>query len=170
MNTDTTVLPSRRHTETTHGGRTAAPCVGTLVAADAGDGVTVRFPGRPSDAPVPARSTVPLTPKDTGRSVLLVFERGHAERPIITGLIEEEPVQPSAAATGEAVVLPHDPSQTVRVDGRRLHFTAGQEVVIECGQSSIRLRADGRIVILGTEIVSRARRTHKVKGGNVLIN
>jgi hypothetical protein len=166
MPTHTATSPSRRRTGTV----TDGPCVGTLVTADPNAGVEVDIPGSPGDLSLPARSTVPLSPDDVGRSVLIVFERGDGRRPIITGLLEDHPVHDPAPANGASVVLLGDPSQTVRVDGRRLHVTARQEVLIECGKSSLRLRSDGRIVILGTDIVSRARRTHKVKGGNVLIN
>lgn len=146
------------------------PRVGTLVTADPDAGVQVHIPGTPGEAALVARSTLRLSRDDVGRSVLLVFERGDHRRPIITGLLEDHPVGDAPRESDSSVVLPRDASQTVRVDGRRLHFTAQQEVLIECGKSSLRLRADGRIVILGTDIVSRARRTHKVKGGNVLIN
>jgi hypothetical protein len=166
MAANTATSPSRRRS----GRGTDGPCVGTLVVADPGANVQVRIAGAPDEPSLPARSTVRLTPDDVGRSVLLVFERGDAERPIITGVLEDDPVHAPSSSDGAAVVLPRDASQTVQVDGRRLHLTAQQEVLIECGKSSLRLRADGRIVLLGTDIVSRARCTHKVKGGNVLIN
>jgi hypothetical protein len=44
------------------------------------------------------------------------------------------------------------------------------EVVLRCGQGSITLRADGKIVIKGTQLVSRASDTNKIRGASVQIN
>jgi hypothetical protein len=58
----------------------------------------------------------------------------------------------------------------VTVDGRQVTLEGRDEVVLRCGQSSITLTKDGRVVVKGVEIVSRASRTNKIKGGNVNIN
>jgi hypothetical protein len=39
-----------------------------------------------------------------------------------------------------------------------------------CGQSSIVLRRDGKLVVKGVDVVSRAKRNNKIKGGSVNIN
>jgi len=49
-------------------------------------------------------------------------------------------------------------------------FEASEELVLACGSASISLRADGKIKIRGEDVVTRARRTHWIKGGVVLIN
>jgi len=41
---------------------------------------------------------------------------------------------------------------------------------LSCGKGSMSLTADGRIVIKGIEITTRALRKHKIKGGTVDIN
>ena len=51
-----------------------------------------------------------------------------------------------------------------------LVFEAGKNLTIRCGTGSIRLRADGRVLIEGLDIVSRARRAQRVTGAQVVIN
>ncbi len=47
---------------------------------------------------------------------------------------------------------------------------AKQEILLECGQSSLRLCADGTIILKGVKILSRASKTNKVRGAVVKIN
>ena len=47
---------------------------------------------------------------------------------------------------------------------------AGKNLTIRCGTGSIRIRADGRVLIEGLDIVSRARRAQRVTGAQVIIN
>ncbi|MCC6418741.1 MAG: hypothetical protein IT429_10940, partial [Gemmataceae bacterium] len=49
-------------------------------------------------------------------------------------------------------------------------FDAKEEIVLRCGKSSITLRKDGKVVVLGAEVVSRASGTNKIKGAAVRIN
>lgn len=57
-----------------------------------------------------------------------------------------------------------------RVDGRKVVLHADCEILIECGASSIMLRKDGKIILKGTEIVSRASGRHKIRGASIEIN
>jgi hypothetical protein len=41
---------------------------------------------------------------------------------------------------------------------------------LKCGESSILLRADGKILIEGKELVSHAKNVNRIKGGAVAIN
>jgi hypothetical protein len=135
--------------------------VGHLVVVDTSKGVWVTYEGRPTVEPLKARSTVTMTPDDAGRSVLLMFEDGDPERPVITGFIQDQPV---------TMTLDKDTVEDARADGKRVCLEAQREMVLRCGKSSLTLRSDGKIVIRGVEIVSRARRANKVKGGTVRIN
>jgi hypothetical protein len=47
---------------------------------------------------------------------------------------------------------------------------AQQEIALRCGQSSLTLRRDGKIVLRGRDVVSRASRRNKIRGGSVDIN
>lgn len=51
-----------------------------------------------------------------------------------------------------------------------LTIEAGKTLTIRCGGGTIRIRADGRIVIDGLDIISRARRAQRVSGAQVIIN
>jgi hypothetical protein len=51
-----------------------------------------------------------------------------------------------------------------------LTLTAGESLTLECGDARLTMRRDGQIVVRGTEITSRARGVHKIKGAAVRIN
>ena len=67
-------------------------------------------------------------------------------------------------------IIAPDGVDTVRITGRTIAITADDSVSIECGGSSIRMDKRGKVVVLGTNITSRAKRAHKVKGATVAIN
>jgi len=47
---------------------------------------------------------------------------------------------------------------------------AKKSLTLKCGQSSIEMRRDGRLLVKGVDVVTRAKRTNKIKGGSVHIN
>lgn len=47
---------------------------------------------------------------------------------------------------------------------------AAEDLTLACGESSITLKKSGQILIKGSDVVTRARRTHKIKAGSVHIN
>ena len=47
---------------------------------------------------------------------------------------------------------------------------AAEQLTLRCGPSSIDLRSDGKLLIRGDDVVSRATRTQRIKGGTVAIN
>jgi hypothetical protein len=161
--------------------------VGRLVAWAAGEAPTVDFPGN-TRGPLAARSIIPLQPSvvaeaiDDRRGVLLTFEDGRPDAPIITGLMqplirdvepanEDEPEDEDEPANeGEIELQPTDPQLDARVDGRRVEIEAADEIVLRCGQASIVLRRNGRVVIRGTYVETRSRGVNRVKGGSVEIN
>lgn len=51
-----------------------------------------------------------------------------------------------------------------------LTFESKGAITLKCGESSIILRADGKILLKGKDLVSHARRTNRIKGGAVAIN
>ncbi len=145
-------IPRARHEQVITGVR-----IGTIVGAGGPSGVLVTHPALESGEPVPARTAIPVTPSDTGRQAVLVFENGDPALPIVTGVLLDEQDSARRAAPGakrEAV----------------LEIDAGRELVLRCGKSSIMLRSDGEIVIRGVRILSRASRTNKVKGATVQLN
>jgi hypothetical protein len=90
-----------------------------------------------------------------GKRVVLGFVEGDESRPVVLGLLDAPPSVDAAPPTG---------------DPARLHLRSRRELVIECGESSISLRNDGRIEIRGTHLISRSSGPNKIKGGVVLIN
>jgi uncharacterized protein (DUF2345 family) len=75
--------------------------------------------------------------------------------------------QPSATPSsdaGEVQVIEAD------VDGRRVRIVAKDEIVLECGQASVTLRRNGRIIIRGTYVETHSEGTNRIKGGQVRIN
>jgi hypothetical protein len=102
-----------------------------------------------------------------GRPVLLVFEEGDPSWPIILGIVGDRLV-PEAPVVEAPPPVPR-PRDGV-IDGKRIVFDAKEEIVLRCGKSSITLRKDGKVVVLGAELVSRASGTNKIKGSAVKIN
>jgi hypothetical protein len=47
---------------------------------------------------------------------------------------------------------------------------AARQLVLKCGAASITIRGDGKVLIKGTDVVSRAQRSNRIKGGSVAIN
>jgi hypothetical protein len=51
-----------------------------------------------------------------------------------------------------------------------LVIEAAKNLTLRCGEGSITLREDGKILIKGKDLVSRAQRMNRIKGGAVSIN
>jgi hypothetical protein len=47
---------------------------------------------------------------------------------------------------------------------------ANESILLKCGESALELRKDGKVLISGNDVVSRAKRTQRIKGGSVAIN
>jgi hypothetical protein len=71
----------------------------------------------------------------------------------------------SRAAPDEAL-----PAIEAAVDGKRIRIVAQDEIVLECGNASITLRRNGRIIIKGTYVETCSEGTNRIKGGQVRIN
>ncbi|GAB6097438.1 hypothetical protein JCM14469_36920 [Desulfatiferula olefinivorans] len=126
-------------------------------------------------SPVPARLIASvdrslLAGKESiGRSVLLVFENGDPALPIIVGVLENLIDDMVALAIESSEAGPQD-NPEVLVDGEKITFQAKEELVLRCGTGSITLTHKGKIIIKGTDIVSRAANTNKIKGSSVELN
>ena len=51
-----------------------------------------------------------------------------------------------------------------------LVIEAKKNLTLKCGDGSITLRKDGKILIKGKDLVSQAKRMNRIKGGSVAIN
>jgi hypothetical protein len=151
-----------------------------MVEWTSGQAPKVEFDGN-ERGPLPARSTVPLDPTliaeaiQSERGVLLTFEDGRPDAPIITGLLQDF-VGEAPQIWNENENENENESESnlaevdARVDGRRVELEAADEIVLRCGQASITLRRNGRVVIRGTYVESRSRGVNRIKGGSVEIN
>src|ERR1700689_1365833 len=77
---------------------------------------------------------------------------------------EPVPAPVAAGPDSEPQVIEAD------VDGRRVRIIAKDEIVLECGQASITLRRNGRIIVRGTYVETHSEGTNRIKGGQVRIN
>lgn len=110
---------------------------------------------------------------------LVVRAAGEPGQLVLMGLLRDR-VEIREEA-GDAEVLPEPvqeqlapapaerPDEAV-IDGKTVRFEARDEIVLRCGQGSITLRKDGKIVIKGTQLLSRASGVNRIKGGQVNIN
>ena len=134
-------------------------CVGHVVGLDPERGVLVDFPGNPG-GPVPARLLAALdAPRlaaaAAGRQpAALMFERGDPTLPLLVGLVEAMPT----------------PTREATIDGKRLVLTGEEEIELRCGEASISLKKNGKLVIRGAYVETRAKGTNRIKGGSVQIN
>lgn len=143
-------------------GLSNGPVCGRIAEVSAEGIALVEFPG--VDAPTLARSIVPgsaLPCKDqwVDAEVLLVFEANDLRRPIIIGFLSDRlrPAEPTTPASTES------PAERVLIE-------AGKEIELRCGSASIRMTDDGRVVVKGRNLTSRASESNKVRGAVVLIN
>jgi hypothetical protein len=136
------------------------------------DGIAlVDYPGNPT-GPIAARSVVDAPSKHLKHSqesipVLLAFENGDPTLPIIVGIIHRT-LYPKTLS--QEIALPIERPRDAIIDGKKIVFDAKEEIVLRCGKSSVTLKKDGKVVVKGTQIISRASASNKIKGASVRIN
>ena len=144
--------------------------VGTLVRVDSSGVPHVEYPGN-SSGPVPARSIVPVAAPDAvssgaGASVVLLFSKDEPSRPIILGFLQDAPGRSHRQPADSRV---EDPDVMLK-RGRRIVLEASQEIVLRCGKGSVTLSADGKVVVRGAKVLSRASGVNAIRGAAVRIN
>jgi len=112
-----------------------------------------------------AQSIVSITFEDKKKDVLLAFENNDPRLPVIIGLIQKQPV-----IFAKKIAIDKNENMDVVMDGERIVFNAKKEIELRCGKSSLIMKKDGKVVIRGTQLVSRASRLNKIKGAAVKIN
>lgn len=116
----------------------------------------VVFPGNAQDRAIPARSLARFGTDDLGAEVALLFEDGDRARPLIVGKLLD-PGRPPANAM-------------VVADGQMLRVVAKERIELRVGKASLIMEADGRITLRGTDLVSHASRSNRIRGGSVNLN
>jgi hypothetical protein len=133
--------------------------LGRLVGFSVDDEALVALNGRESEAPMRARRLTTLTRQDEGRQVALMFEGGDPDKPFILGCVERPPSGRARAST-----------EPLEIDAQALVLSAKRELVLRCGEASIVLKRDGRVVVRGTYVETRSNGVNRIKGGSVQIN
>lgn len=113
-----------------------------------------------------ARAAVDLHGAHVGRELVVAFDGGDPQRPIILALLrglEQDLAQVAHQA-------PASPSWQLRVDGERCILSAQHELVLECGPARLILRADGRAELRGNTVITEATDANKIRGGSVQLN
>lgn len=73
-------------------------------------------------------------------------------------------IGPSHAQSSEVL------TETKEAVPDELVIEARKNLTLKCGEGSITIREDGKILIKGKDLVSHARRMNRIKGGSVSIN
>ncbi len=94
-----------------------------------------------------ARSVIALSPAMLGAELVLMFEGGDWRAPVIMGALQPRRALPCA-----------------------INLESADTLALTCGKASIRLQADGKIIIEGEYVISRAAQTNRIEGGAVQIN
>ena len=105
-----------------------------------------------------------------GQRALVVFA---GERPVIVGALRDrlEDIVEIPTTTPQALQTPPGTSSlSVWADGREVRVEAADRLELRCGEASIMLRADGKVEIRGTHILSRSSGPNRLKGGSTSIN
>ncbi|MBA2479301.1 MAG: hypothetical protein H0V44_01460 [Planctomycetes bacterium] len=89
----------------------------------------------------------------TGDEVLVCTVSGRG-RPVVLGRISPPGGSQVSAAPGQDSVV----------------IEAVADLTLRCGEGSITIRKDGKILIRGTDLVSHAKRLNRIKGASVAIN
>jgi len=169
--------------------------LGTLIALDAQGRPLVSYP-QCADAnanALPAITTLAVSQADVGRQVALLFANGDFAQPIMIGLIysplyqlldnfmlsdsapaQSAPQNDDQQVFDEVSLLPQpapvSATESIRVDGKKVIIEGEEEVVLSCGESSITLNRNGKIVIRGKYLLSRASGVNRILGGSVEVN
>jgi hypothetical protein len=99
---------------------------------------------------------------------LLAVDEAAGGDVVIMGLVHDTAeAQPASTRTLLDQTLP---LRGVSADGKRVVIAASEEVVLQCGRGSITLEASGRVVIKGTELLSKASGGNRIRGATVNIN
>ena len=135
--------------------------VGRLVGWSEDGTPLVDFDGNPA-GPIAARvlsnlrGSVAKGAAAVGLELLLAFEEEQAESPIVVGILGD--------TSGRTTTL------EALVDGKRVVIEGHDEIVLKCGLASITLRRNGRVVVRGTYVETRANGVNRIRGGTVEIN
>ena len=168
--------------------------LGVLSAIDSSGSPMVGFPQFPESESVAALATIPVLPQHIGRQVALLFTQGTNPRPIVIGFLysplqqvldnlfdsseaitaidkqADQTVFDTTITTTREMIDTNLQTDTVHVDGKRVVLEGQEEVVLKCGEASITLTRNGKVVIRGKYLLSRSSGINRILGGSVQVN
>ncbi|MBN1961011.1 MAG: hypothetical protein JW841_08690 [Deltaproteobacteria bacterium] len=136
--------------------------LGSVVQVDPEGNVWVKYAGHMATKARVA-STLSLSASENV-PVMLYFAEKQLKNPIVLYEICE---RLSVNSNDLAV---NAPIEQAVVDGKTITLKGSEEIRLTCGKSSVILNKNGRLIIKGVEVISRASKTNKIKGGSVRIN
>jgi len=143
--------------------------LGSLVGLDSNGKPLVSYDvgGLSGEAKV-ADATLSLLPAHIGRQVAIMFMQQDQDKPVIIGLIHNPlltVLETEAAQDTKdlAIEVDGEPQERVSVEGK-------EEVVLRCGDASITLTKEGKILLRGKYLVSRSSGVNRILGGSVQLN
>ena len=133
--------------------------------------ILIDYPGNLHGV-LPARSAVAIPKSHERKSsiplqVILVFENGDISLPFIIGIINSEQ---QLLNKKKVIKDPIDHEKNLVIESDTLILSGREKVTLQCGKGSITLKKDGKIIIKGVELVSRASESNKIKGCTVSVN
>ena len=148
------------------------------------------------ETPIPAFET--QTPLACRAEVILVHDEGsvsvicdgHEAMPLVCCILETIEGRRLQVSPGDLVLVVRDREESGIILGRirpsnvadhasqaisdiipnELLIEAKKNLTLKCGEGSITIREDGKILIKGKDLVSHAQRMNRIKGGSVSIN
>lgn len=130
-----------------------------------------------------ALTTQQLQGDAIGRQVVISFINGDIQQPIVLGLLHsalyellenfhmEAAPQPLDANTSTTDCDPGDKTALpIQVDGKQVVIEAEQQLQFKCGDASITLTREGKILIRGKYLLNRASGVNRIIGGSVQVN
>jgi len=152
--------------------------LGWLTGVDAAGRLLVDFGGN-TEGPLPAKRTLDLPPEmvqiavATRQCAVLLFEDGDPRLPLVIGLARAPSPTPLLDAVLETTTVKREkapePTESF-VDGQRVFIEGENEVVLRCGEASITLRRNGKVVIRGVYVETNSSGVNRIKGGSVQVN
>ncbi len=142
--------------------------VGTITRWSEAEGIIVDYSGSPN-GPQPVATTMRFSAAQldalvgSGDAVLLTFERGQPDRPVLVGLTQPVPARDVSLSSEEPLSRSAGPVLVVELRG-------SERVELRCGKASIVMTKEGKIILNGTYISSAASGAHRIRGGSIEIN
>lgn len=159
--------------------------IGTVVGFDESGAPIVSFPEGELGESLPALTTVTLAHESLGRRVVLSFISGDLNRPIIIGflksplqsILDGQEVENNEAdgsallSSGDSEVqAAHSEQKYLEVDGQRMTLEGKDKIVLKCGDASITLTKEGKVLIRGKYVLNRSSGVNRILGGSVQLN